>query len=64
MRFVKSDSLYLGLTADGTSFSCDDSHVVLSQKLCAENGNKGILLIGYGEGQDLYRLLPGAGASG
>jgi hypothetical protein len=29
-RFVKSDSLYLGLTADGTSFSCDDSHVVLN----------------------------------
>lgn len=53
-RFVKSDSLYLGLTADGTSFSCDDSHVVLSQKLCAENGNKGILLIGYGEGQRIH----------
>lgn len=55
-RFVKSDSLYLGLTADGTSFSCDDSHVVLSQKLCAENGNKGILLIGYGEGQRIQYI--------
>ena len=53
-RFVKSDSLNLGMTADGTSFSCDDSHVVLSQKLCAENGNKGILLIGYGEGQRIH----------
>ena len=55
-RFVKSDSLYLGLTADGTSFSCDDSHVVLSQKLCAENGNKGILLIDTEKGRG-YNIL-------
>lgn len=61
-RFVKSDSLYLGMTADETTFSCDDSHVVLFQKLCAENGNKGILLIGCGEGQRIQyvgeRLQP------
>lgn len=37
-------------------FPCDDSHVVLSQKLCAENGNKGILLIGYGEGQRIQYI--------
>ena len=55
-RFVKSDSLYLGMTADGTSFSCDDSHVVLFQKLCEENGNKGVLLIGNGEGQRIQYI--------
>lgn len=61
-RFVKSDSLYLGMTADETMFSCDDSHVVLSQKLCAENENKGVLVIGYGEDQRIQyagkSLLP------
>lgn len=33
-----------------------DSHVVLSQKLCAMKGNKGILLIGYGEGQRIQYI--------
>lgn len=42
-RFVKSDSLYLGLTADGTSFSCDDSHVVLSQSCVQKMEIKAIL---------------------
>ncbi|QIU96200.1 glutaminase domain-containing protein [Bacteroides faecium] len=49
-RFVKSDSLYLAMAADETSFSCEDNHIVLSQKLCAGNENRGGLLLGYEEG--------------
>ncbi|MEY8687457.1 DUF4965 domain-containing protein [Bacteroides sp. AN502(2024)] len=55
-RFVKSDSLYLAMTADETTFSCMDGHAVLSQKLYVGNGedrNSGVLLVGYEEGQVL-----------
>lgn len=52
-RFAKSDSLYLGMVADETAFSSDDGHVILSQNLCAKNANKGVLLLGYGEGRTL-----------
>lgn len=31
-RFVKSDSLYLAMAADETTFSCMDGHAILSQK--------------------------------
>ena len=50
-RFVKSDSLYLAMAADETIFSYEDNHVILSQKLCAENENRGVLLLGYEEGK-------------
>lgn len=50
-RFAKSDSLYLAMVADETTFSCEDNHIILSQKLCASNEDKGVLLIGYEEGQ-------------
>lgn len=50
-RFTKCDSLYLAMVADETTFSCEDNHIILSQKLCGGNGNKGVLLIGYEEGQ-------------
>lgn len=50
-RFMKSDSLYLSMAADETSFSCEDNHIVLSQKLCAGNENMGVLLLGYEEGK-------------
>lgn len=52
-KIVQSDSLYLGMRADGTAFSPDDGHVVLSQKLGAKDGNRGVLLLGYGEGHRL-----------
>lgn len=52
-RFVKSDSLYLAMEADESTFSSEDGHVILSQKLCAKNGDSGALLIGYEEGQTL-----------
>lgn len=61
-RFAKSDSLYLAMAADGTKFSCEDNHAILSQTLCAGNENKGVLLIGHEEGQALQyngeNLLP------
>lgn len=61
-RIVQSDRLYLGMMADGTMFSQDNSHIVLSHKLGAKKGNKGVLLLGYGEGHALQydgeRLLP------
>lgn len=61
-RFAKSDSLYLGMRSDETTFSCENNHVILSQNLCAKGGNKGVLLIGYEEGQALQyegeSLLP------
>ena len=50
-RFTKSDSLYLAMVADETTFSCEDNHVILSQKLYAGNENKGVLLLGYEEGK-------------
>lgn len=50
-RFTKSDSLYLAMVAGETTFSCEDNHIILSQKLCVRNENKGVLLIGYEEGQ-------------
>ena len=49
--FVKSDSLYLAMAADETTFSCEDNHIILSQKLCAGNENRGVLLLGYEEGK-------------
>lgn len=52
-RFVKSDSLYLAMEADESTFSSEDGHVILSQKLCAKNKDSGVLLIGYEEGQTL-----------
>lgn len=52
-RFAKSDSLYLAMEASKSTFSSEDGHVILSQKLCVENENKGIMLIGYEEGQTL-----------
>lgn len=50
-RFTKSDSLYLAMVADETTFSCEDNHVILSQKLYAGNENRGVLLLGYEEGK-------------
>lgn len=55
-RFVKSDSLYLAMAADETTFSCMDGHAILSQKLYVgneEDKNNGVLLVGYEEGQVL-----------
>ena len=55
-RFVKSDSLYLAMAADETTFSCMDGHAILSQKLYVgneEDKNSGVLLVGYEEGQVL-----------
>lgn len=52
-RFVKTDSLYLGMLDNETTYSCDDGHVILSQKLCTKNKDKGVLIIGYEEGQVL-----------
>ena len=52
-RFVKSDSLYLAMEADESTFSSEGGHVILSQKLCAKNEDNGVLLIGYEEGQTL-----------
>lgn len=61
-RFVKSDSLYLAMEADESTFSSEGGHVILSQKLYAKNEDKGVLLIGYEEGQTLQyggeSLLP------
>ena len=50
-RFTKSDSLYLAMVADETTFSCEDNHIILSQKLCTGNENRGVLLLGYEEGK-------------
>lgn len=52
-RFVKSDSLYLAMEANESTLSSEDGHVILSQKLYAKNEDKGVLLIGYEEGQTL-----------
>ena len=56
-RFVKSDSLYLAMAADETTFSCMDGHAILSQKLYVGNerdkDSSGVLLVGYEEGQVL-----------
>ena len=52
-RFAKSDSLYLAMEANESTFSSEDGHVILSQKLSAKNEDKGALLIGYEEGQTL-----------
>lgn len=52
-RFIKSDSLYLAMEADESTFSSEGGHVILSQKLCAKNEDNGVLLIGYEEGQTL-----------
>lgn len=52
-RFVKTDSLYLGMLDKETTYSCDDGHVILSQKLYTKNKDKGVLIIGYEEGQVL-----------
>lgn len=61
-RFVKSDSLYLAMEADESTFSSEGGHVILSQKLCAKNEDNGVFLIGYEEGQTLQyggeSLLP------
>lgn len=48
-QFIKSDSLYLAMPSEGTVFSCDEGHAILSQKLCAGNDQKGVLLLGYEE---------------
>ena len=54
-RFVKSDSLYLAMAADETTFSCMDGHAILSQKLYVGNeedkDSSGVLLVGYEEGK-------------
>lgn len=52
-RFVKTDSLYLGMLDNETTYSCDGGHAILSQKLCTKNKDKGVLIIGYEEGQVL-----------
>lgn len=52
-RFTKSDSLYLAIKANESTFSSEDGHVILSQKLSAKNEDNGVLLIGYEEGQTL-----------
>lgn len=61
-KIVRSDSLYISVIAVGTQISSDDGHVILSQKLHAENENKGVLLLGYEEGRILQyegeNLLP------
>ena len=52
-RFTKSDSLYLAMRTDETRFSYEDNHIILSQKLCSGKEDRGVLLIGYKEGQTL-----------
>lgn len=52
-RFVKSDSLYLAVSSDETTFLWEGGHAIFSQNLCAGNENKGVLLLGYEEGQTL-----------
>lgn len=39
--FAKSDSLYLAMEANESTFSSEDGHVILSQKLSAKNEDKG-----------------------
>lgn len=52
-RIIKSSELYLGAKKERTESSFDNGHVVLSQKLCGEYPDNGVLLLGYEENRAL-----------
>lgn len=52
-RIIKSSGLYLGAKKERTESSFDNGHVVLSQKLCGEYPDNGVLLLGYEENRAL-----------
>lgn len=48
-RIAQSDCLYLAMKTEDANYSYDEGHAVFSRKLCNDNNNSGVLLLGFSE---------------
>lgn len=53
-RIAKAnDCFYLGMKAEETNYLYENGHVIISQQLCRDKANSGVLLLGYDGGRTI-----------